>query len=126
MIDEDLADIYGVKTKVLIQSIKRNIERFPLILCFNLLKRETKINQLKQRGRTDIIEDIESEYYADVSRVSKCFNDQGFRCDSKQMIDYVWIIRAQRGKTISTYSSSKHSASRSSLSSSDLIRGSGI
>ncbi len=60
-------------------------------------KRETKINQLRQRGETSIIEDIESEYYVDISRISKCFNDQGFHCDSKQMTDYVWIVRAQYG-----------------------------
>ena len=29
MLDRDLADLYGVETKVLNQSVKRNIERFP-------------------------------------------------------------------------------------------------
>jgi len=29
MLDSDLADLYGVETKVLIQSVKRNQERFP-------------------------------------------------------------------------------------------------
>lgn len=29
MLDEDLAELYGVPTKVLIQAVKRNIKRFP-------------------------------------------------------------------------------------------------
>ena len=29
MLDSDLAELYGVKTKVLLQSVKRNINRFP-------------------------------------------------------------------------------------------------
>lgn len=29
MLDSDLAKLYGVETKVLNQSVKRNIERFP-------------------------------------------------------------------------------------------------
>ena len=29
MLDSDLADLYGVETKVLNQAVRRNIERFP-------------------------------------------------------------------------------------------------
>lgn len=29
MLDEDLADLYGVETKRLIEQVKRNLERFP-------------------------------------------------------------------------------------------------
>ena len=29
MLDRDLADLYGVKTKVLKQAVRRNIKRFP-------------------------------------------------------------------------------------------------
>lgn len=36
MIDEDLAGIYGVETRVLNQAVKRNIERFPQSFCFQL------------------------------------------------------------------------------------------
>lgn len=35
MLDEDLAELYNVGTKVLNQAVNRNIERFPSILCFN-------------------------------------------------------------------------------------------
>jgi len=29
MLDADLAELYGVETKVLVQAVKRNLERFP-------------------------------------------------------------------------------------------------
>jgi hypothetical protein len=40
MIDRDLAELYGVKTKVLNQAVKRNINRFPLDFMFQLSKEE--------------------------------------------------------------------------------------
>ncbi|HQO10546.1 MAG TPA: RhuM family protein [Clostridiales bacterium] len=36
MLDSDLAELYGVETKVLNQSVKRNIERLPSEFCFLL------------------------------------------------------------------------------------------
>ena len=36
MVDRDLARLYQVETKVLIQSVKRNIERFPSEFCFQM------------------------------------------------------------------------------------------
>ena len=36
MVDRDLAEIYGVDTKVLNQAVKRNIERFPYVFRFQL------------------------------------------------------------------------------------------
>lgn len=36
MIDRDLAEIYGVETRVLNQAVKRNIERFPIDFMFQL------------------------------------------------------------------------------------------
>ncbi len=43
MLDEDLADLYGVQTKVLNQAVKRNGERFPAEFMFQLTKEEMKI-----------------------------------------------------------------------------------
>ncbi|MBN2397124.1 MAG: ORF6N domain-containing protein [Deltaproteobacteria bacterium] len=40
MIDADLADLYGVETKVLVQAVKRNVERFPDDFMFQLTKDE--------------------------------------------------------------------------------------
>jgi hypothetical protein len=36
MLDADLAELYGVQTKVLNQAVKRNIERFPSDFTFQL------------------------------------------------------------------------------------------
>jgi ORF6N domain len=40
MLDEDLADLYGVETKRLIQQVKRNLKRFPEDFMFQLAKSE--------------------------------------------------------------------------------------
>ncbi len=40
MLDEDLADLYGVETKRLIEQVKRNLERFPDDFMFQLRKDE--------------------------------------------------------------------------------------
>ena len=42
MLDRDLAELYGVETKVLNQSVKRNIDRFPSEFCFLLNSREMR------------------------------------------------------------------------------------
>ncbi|MCX6715244.1 MAG: ORF6N domain-containing protein [Candidatus Uhrbacteria bacterium] len=43
MLDRDLALLYGVSTKVLNQSVKRNILRFPLDFMFKLSNEEVQI-----------------------------------------------------------------------------------
>lgn len=40
MLDADLAELYGVPTKVLNQAVRRNIERFPADFMFQLSKNE--------------------------------------------------------------------------------------
>jgi hypothetical protein len=46
MLDRDLAELYGVETRVLNQSVKRNIERFPSDFMFELTRDEiTGISQ---------------------------------------------------------------------------------
>ena len=40
MLDKDLAELYGIETKVLKQQVKRNIERFPDDFMFELSKEE--------------------------------------------------------------------------------------
>jgi hypothetical protein len=42
MLDRDLAQLYGVKTKVLLQSVKRNLRRFPEDFMFQLTKAEAE------------------------------------------------------------------------------------
>ena len=40
MLDEDLADLYGVETRALVQQVKRNAKRFPADFMFQLTKPE--------------------------------------------------------------------------------------
>jgi len=43
LLDADLAALYGVSTKVLVQAVRRNIERFPADFMFHLTEQELKI-----------------------------------------------------------------------------------
>jgi len=43
MLDVDLAELYGVETKVLVQAVKRNLERFPEDFMFQLSQEEFAI-----------------------------------------------------------------------------------
>ncbi len=43
MLDSTLSELYGVQTKTLIQSVKRNQSRFPSDFIFQLNKKETEI-----------------------------------------------------------------------------------
>ena len=43
MLDSDLAELYGVETRVLNQSVKRNLERFPEDFMFQLTESEYQI-----------------------------------------------------------------------------------
>jgi hypothetical protein len=42
MLDRDLADLYGVETRVLKQAVRRNADRFPEDFMFDLSKQEFK------------------------------------------------------------------------------------
>ncbi len=41
MLDRDLAELYGVETKVLKQAVRRNIDRFPADFMFELTRDES-------------------------------------------------------------------------------------
>ncbi len=40
MLDADLAELYGVETRVLVQAVKRNLDRFPADFMFQLTDKE--------------------------------------------------------------------------------------
>ena len=42
MLDADLADLYGVTTGALVQSVKRNLQRFPQDFMFQLTEQEVR------------------------------------------------------------------------------------
>jgi ORF6N domain len=43
MLDEDLAELYGVETKPLIEQVKRNMGRFPPAFMFQLTREEAAL-----------------------------------------------------------------------------------
>lgn len=43
MLDRDLAELYGVETRVLNQAVKRNVERFPEDFMFQMTNDELEI-----------------------------------------------------------------------------------
>ena len=53
MLDRDLAELYGVETKVLNQAVKRNIERFPEDFTFQLTEDEMEALRC-QSGTSDV------------------------------------------------------------------------
>jgi phage regulator Rha-like protein len=45
MLDRDLAEMYGVETKVLNQAVKRNMDRFPKDFMFKITKSEAEVSR---------------------------------------------------------------------------------
>jgi len=55
ILDRELARLYGVSTKVLNQTVKRNADRFPEDFMFQLTKEETKEWQRAKCLRSQIV-----------------------------------------------------------------------
>ena len=51
MLDRDLAQLYGVETKVLNQAVRRNLERFPEDFMFELTKYEANLLEISSRSQ---------------------------------------------------------------------------
>lgn len=55
MLDKDLAELYGVETRVLKQAVRRNVKRFPIDFMFELTKEEHQSlrsqNVILERGQ---------------------------------------------------------------------------
>lgn len=68
MLDSDLAELYGVETKVLNQSIRRNIERFPEDFMFELTREEWEslrsqiVTSKKGRGGRTYLPNVFTEH----------------------------------------------------------------
>ena len=61
MLDRDLAELYGVETKVLNQAVKRNIERFPERFMFQLTKTEQNNAEDRLRSQFVTLENLKSQ-----------------------------------------------------------------
>ena len=48
MLDKDLAEMYGIEVRVLNQSVKRNIDRFPKDFIFTLTQKEFQVGEVAE------------------------------------------------------------------------------
>jgi len=72
MLDRDLAELYGVETKVLNQAVKRNRERFPVDFMFKLTLKEAEelifhLDADRSRSQIVTLKDAEADFLS-VSR----------------------------------------------------------
>jgi hypothetical protein len=63
MLDFDLAELYGVETKVFNQAVKRNINRFPEDFMFQLTAEEWRMSKyvISSTGVEDILQDADNQ-----------------------------------------------------------------
>ena len=62
MFDRDLAELYGVETKVLNQAVKRNIERFPEDFMFQLDRKDVFFLKSQQVSANEYNADLRSQF----------------------------------------------------------------
>ncbi len=70
MIDRDMAELYGVETKVLKQAVRRNMERFPEDFMFEMNKKEFT------NWRSQIVTSIQGDRMG-LRHAPFCFTEQG-------------------------------------------------
>ena len=75
MLDFDLAEIYGIETRVLKQSVRRNIERFPDDFMFELT--ESEYNLLKVSLRSQIVTSNYDSKRGGIRYMPFAFTEQG-------------------------------------------------
>jgi ORF6N domain len=73
MLDADLADLYGVPTKVLVQAVKRNPDCFPPDFMFVLDEQE--VRALKSQSVT--LPEMALRYWGRRRRAPHAFSEQG-------------------------------------------------
>ena len=76
MIDRDLAELYGVETKVLNQAVKRNIERFPERFMFQIRKEELDLIDKCSRSQIVTLNDKRSRG-SNIKYLPYVFTEQG-------------------------------------------------
>lgn len=52
MLDRDLAELYGIETRMLKQAVKRNADRFPKDFMFEMTSKEIEGMRLSQKYET--------------------------------------------------------------------------
>lgn len=72
MLDADLADLYGVETRMLLQAVKRNSRRFPLDFMFRL-----KNHELENLRSQFVISSLAQGAYGGRRYLPYAFTEQG-------------------------------------------------
>ena len=75
LLDADLATLYGVETKVLLQAVKRNLKRFPEDFMFQLTNQE--FNVLRSQSVTSSSEALETLRWGGRRTAPYAFTEQG-------------------------------------------------
>ncbi len=93
MLDSDLAELYGVETKVLNQAVKRNLERFPTSFMFQLTYAEEE--NLKSQIVTSSLErQINKEKHGGRRKPVSVFTEHG-------VLMLANVLRSSRAITVS-------------------------
>ncbi|MBI3305742.1 ORF6N domain-containing protein [Candidatus Nomurabacteria bacterium] len=77
MLDRDLAELYQVETRVLIQAVKRNRERFPPDFMFQLNKKELAEFSRYQIDALNLISQIVISSHGGTRKLPYAFTEQG-------------------------------------------------
>ena len=86
MIDRDIAELYGVETKVLNQAVKRNAERFPEAFLFQLTNEEaefwrshfaTSIADNSSRSQIVTLNEVKKSRGSNIKYLPYAFTEQG-------------------------------------------------
>ncbi len=96
MFDRDLAELYGVETKVLNQSIKRNIDRFPKDFMFQLNEKETTAFSSFQNGSLND-ENLKSQSVTSNNKKSLRFQN-GILNNSNSLRSQIVTLKKGRGQ----------------------------
>ena len=76
MLNQDLAKLYGVKTKALNQAVKRNIKRFPHDFMFQLTNKEGQ-ELLQQSGKSSRSQFVTLKQGHNIKYLPYVFTEQG-------------------------------------------------
>lgn len=91
MLASDLAALYGVPTKVLVQAVKRNLERFPSDFAFQLTEQELRVlrSQIVTLDESDDAPQGRGKY---AKYVPYAFTEQGVAMLSSVQWRSGWMI----------------------------------
>ncbi|SEM90464.1 MerR family transcriptional regulator [Lihuaxuella thermophila] len=68
------------------------------LMFLNRAARDTYLHSWLKRGRKDVVDSIEDEYYADQSRLLAWFEKENFRLKTRQLNELLHIVYAEENK----------------------------